>query len=147
MYVVGDRDDADRVGRAGRAQVRALERVDRDVDLRRVAVVVPAVPDLLADEQHRRLVALALADHDGAAEVHHVERAPHRLDGDVVGELAVAAPHEARRCDRRGLGDADHFEREVAVLHAPLVPPRAAQDNRRTVDSLPERLRFVAVAP
>ena len=36
LAVVGDRDHADRVGRAGRAQVGALERVDRDVDLRRV---------------------------------------------------------------------------------------------------------------
>ena len=39
LAVVGDRDHADRVGRAGRAQVGALERIDRDVDLRRVVVV------------------------------------------------------------------------------------------------------------
>ena len=79
--------------------------------------VVPARADRLADEQHRRLVALALADHHGAADVDRVERAAHRLDGDVIGELAIAAAHQPRRRERRGLGDADDFEREVAVLH------------------------------
>src|SRR3546814_4342458 len=49
----------------------AFERVERDVDLRAAAA------DLLADVEHRCLVALALADHDGAVDLEVVERGPH----------------------------------------------------------------------
>ncbi len=62
---------------------------------------------LLADVEHRRLVALALADHDAARDLHLVEDAPHRLDRDAVGVLAVAAAHGVGRRDRRLLGDGD----------------------------------------
>ena len=97
--------------------------------------VVPAGADLLADEQHRRLVALALADHDGAADVDRVERDAHRLDRDVVGELAIAAAHEARRRERGGLGDADDFEREVAVLHGAVCTAESARSRARRAAS------------
>ena len=73
---------------------------------------VSADAHLLADVEHRRLVALALADDDRAADLDVVERPAHRLDGGAVGGLPVAAAHEARGGDRRGLGDADHLERE-----------------------------------
>ena len=68
------REHGDRVGRAGGAQVRALERIDRDVDLGQSSRSWPSAPpaDLLADEQHRRLVALALADDDRAVDRHRV---------------------------------------------------------------------------
>ena len=59
-----DRDDRQGVGHAVGDQVRPLERIDRDVDLRRVG---GAVTDRLADVEHRRLVALPLADHDPPA--------------------------------------------------------------------------------
>ena len=56
----GDR----RPDRTGGAEVGALERIDGDVDCR----VRPPDPStrrrLLADVEHRRLVALALSDHD-----------------------------------------------------------------------------------
>ena len=91
----------DGAGRAGGAEVGALERIDGDVDLE---VVGATAPDLLADEQHRRLVALALADDDRAAHGQRVHRLAHRLDGDVVGVLAFALPHRARRSDRGVLG-------------------------------------------
>ena len=68
-------------GSAGGAQVRALERIDGDVDL---GASVVAVADLLADVEHRRLVALAFTDDDGPAHVHVAEGATHRLDGDAV---------------------------------------------------------------
>ncbi len=74
-----------------------------------------AVADLLADVQHRRLVALALADDDAAADVHVAEGAAHRLDGGAVGAVAVAEPDEAGRRQRRRLGDANDFESEVSV--------------------------------
>ena len=54
-------------------------------------------PTLLADVEHRRLVALALADDDAAADVHVAERAPHRLGGRAVGALAIAESDEAGR--------------------------------------------------
>ena len=41
--------------------------------------------DLLADEQHRRLVALALADDDRAGHLDVVERPAHRLGRRPVG--------------------------------------------------------------
>ena len=62
--LVGGGEHGDRVRLAGRAEVGALERIDGDVDL---GIVGHLPPDLLADEQHRRLVALALADDDRAA--------------------------------------------------------------------------------
>src|SRR5437867_2970731 len=69
-------------------------------------------PDLLPDVEHRRLVALTLADHHRAAHGQAVHRLPHRLDGDVVGEAAVALPHRARRVDRRLLAYAQELARE-----------------------------------
>ena len=69
-------------------------------------------PDLLADVQHRRLVALALADDDRPREVRLVHRAAHRLGRGLVGLVALALAHEPRGRDRRGLGDPDHLERE-----------------------------------
>ena len=91
------------------AEGRAFERVDRDIDLRAVAVA-----DLLADEQHRRFVALALADHDGAVDRQLVELAPHGVDRRLVGGLLVAAAAQPRRGDRRALGDAHQLQREDA---------------------------------
>ncbi len=72
--------------------------------------LVPA--DLLADVQHRRLVALALADDDPPGELDLVHRPAHRLDRGAVGLVLLAAAHEPRRSKRRRLGDADHLERE-----------------------------------
>ena len=56
---------------------------------------VVAVADLLADVEHRRLVALALADDDAAADVQVAEGAAHRLGGGAVGAVAVAEADEA----------------------------------------------------
>ena len=46
--------------------------------------------DLLADVEHRRLVALALADHHRAVDVEHVERLAHGVDRRLVGRVLVA---------------------------------------------------------
>ena len=91
---------------------RALERVERDVDLRAAAL---RRPDLLADVEHRRFVALALADHHGAVHRQLVERGAHRFDRGGIGGFLVAAADQLRRGDRRGLGHPDHFEDEDAV--------------------------------
>ena len=108
------REHRDRVRRAGRAQVRALERIDGDVDLRKAAgrPVAQRVrqADLLADVQHRRLVALALADDDRAVDRHRVHDAAHRLDGDLVRVVAIALPHRVRAGDGRLFDDAQELE-------------------------------------
>ncbi len=76
-------EHGDGVGLAGRAQVRAFERIDGDVDLvelaRRIAVRLLRHADFLADVQHRRFVALALADDDRAVDRDRVELLAHRL--------------------------------------------------------------------
>ena len=89
---------------------RALERIDRDVDGRWLAVA-----DLLAVEEHRRLVLLPLADDDDAVHRHGVEHVAHRVDRRLVGRVLVAAPDPAPGGERGRLGDADELEREVAV--------------------------------
>ena len=93
-----------------RAERRALERVDGDVDLRRAAVA-----DVLAVVEHRRLVLLALADDDDAVHRDRVEHEAHRVDGGLVGGDLVAAADPAGGGERGGLGDAHELEREVAV--------------------------------
>ena len=115
--MLGRGEHGDRVRRAGRAQVRALERIDRDVDLR--AAPRPRRPspwrhaDLLADVEHRRLVALAFADDDGAVDRHGVHHLAHRLDGDLVGLVAIALAHRVRARDGGLLDDAQELEREI----------------------------------
>ena len=109
---VGHRHGGDRARHVLGAQRRAFERIDRDVDLRALLGA-----DLLADEQHRRLVELALADHHGAVDRQLVELAPHGVDRRLVGGLLVAAAAQARRRHRRALGDAHDLDREDALQH------------------------------
>ena len=104
------RDHRQRVGHPQRGQARALQRIDGDVDLGRGPVA-----DLLAVVEHRRLVLLALADHDDAVHRHRVEHLAHGVDGRLVGALLVAAADHPRGGERRGLGDAHQLQREVAI--------------------------------
>ena len=108
--MLGHRDDGERVGQALGGDGRAFERIERDVDLG-----AAAEPDLLADIEHRRLVALALADHDGAVDGERVQRAAHGVDRRLVGRLLVAAAHQLGGRERRRLGHAHRFQREIAV--------------------------------
>ena len=110
--LLGDGQHRERVGAGLGGDRRAFERVERDVDARAAAL---RRADLFADEQHRRLVALAFADDDGAVHRQLVERRAHRLDRGGVGGLLVAAADQVRRGDRRRFGDPDHFEHEHAV--------------------------------
>src|SRR5258706_14058324 len=52
------------------------------------------LPDFLADEEHRRLVALAFADHDGAIDRHLVEFAPHGIDGSWSAAIFLPWPRK-----------------------------------------------------
>ena len=146
---LGDGDHRDRARLPERGEPRALERIDRDVDLRPFAV-----PDLLAVVEHRRLVLLPLADHDDAAHRDAVEDEAHRVDRGPVGALLLAAADPARGGHRAGLRDADELQRDVAVGGLPsahashplrcLDPDEveAARDHgsRRTAEAEPERL-------
>ncbi len=69
--------------------------------------------DLLADVQHRRFVALAFADDDGAVDRHRVHHLAHRLDGDLVRLVTVALPHRVRARDGRLFDDAEKFEGKI----------------------------------
>src|SRR6185295_18680724 len=58
---LGGGEHGDRVRSAGGAEVRPLQGIDGDVHADG-AILVPLRADLLADVEHRRLVALAFAD-------------------------------------------------------------------------------------
>ncbi len=49
--------------------------------------------NLLADVQHRRFIALAFTDDDGAVNRDGVHFTAHRLDGHLVRSVAVALAH------------------------------------------------------
>jgi hypothetical protein len=70
---------------------------------------------VLAVEQHRRLVLLALADHHDAVEVDRAEELAHRIHGRAVGAELVTLADERHRADRGRLGRAHEFEREVPI--------------------------------
>ncbi|SBS70173.1 hypothetical protein MIPYR_10326 [uncultured Microbacterium sp.] len=107
---VGHGDDRERVVAALGGQRGPVDRVDGDVALRPASGT-----DVLAVEEHRRVVLLALADHDEPVEVHGGQERPHRVDGGTVGELLLAASDERDRADRRGLRGPDELESQVAV--------------------------------
>ncbi len=107
---LGKSDHRQRARHAARAERRPLQRVDGDVDHRRAAVA-----DLLAVEEHRRLVLLALADDDDPVHRDRVEHEAHRVHRRAIGGDLVAAADPASGGERRRLGDADELQREVAI--------------------------------
>ena len=107
---IGHRHGRDRARHVLGAQRGAFERVNGDVDLG-----AGLEADLLADIEHRRLVALALADHDGALDRQLVELAPHGVDGGLVGRLLLPVAAQPRRRHRRPLRHAHQLQRENAL--------------------------------
>ena len=99
--------------RAGGAKVGAFQRIDGDVD-RGIARRRRCLPDLLADVEHGRFVALAFADDDGAVHGHGIHHAAHGLGGHLVGVLAVALAHGLGRGDGRLFHHAQELQRQVA---------------------------------
>ena len=99
------REDRDGVRATLGHQVRAFERIDRDVEVGPIASA-----DVLADVQHRRFVPLAFADHDPTRERDGVHRFTHRVDGGGVGPRVVAMPQQVSGGDRGRLGDANKVE-------------------------------------
>lgn len=91
------------------AKGRALERVDSDINFR-----TGVGADLFADEQHRRFVALTLANHHRTLDWNLVEFAPHGVHRSLVGSLFVAVAPEPRGGHRSALSHANDFECENA---------------------------------
>ena len=108
-------EHGDGVRRAGGAEVRPFQRIDGDIHLRIAAPVRRLVrrADLLADVEHRRLVALAFADDDRAVDRHRVHHLAHCLDGDLIGLVPIALAHRVRARDRGLFDDAQEFERQI----------------------------------
>ena len=104
-----------RIGRAGRAQVRPLQRVDGDVHLRIGSDDAVRLADFFADIEHRRFVALALADDDGAVDRNRVHFLPHGLDGDLIRLVTVALSHRVRARNRRLLDDTQKVQRQIGI--------------------------------
>ena len=107
---LGHREHRDRAGHALGHERGAVDGVDGDVAPRALAVA-----DLLAVEQHGRLVLLALADHDDAAHGDASDELAHRVDGRTVAAVLVAAADPPPGRHRRGFGDPHQLHREVAV--------------------------------
>ena len=107
---LGERDHRQGARHPEGAEARPLQRVDRDVDLRRAAVA-----DVLAVEEHRGFVLLPLADDDDAVHRDRVEDVAHRVHGGPVGGELVAAADPAGGREGGRLGDADELQREVAI--------------------------------
>ena len=128
---LGDRQHGKRVRPGLGGDRRPLEGIERDVDLGTDSALTAAAADLFADEQHRGLVALALADDDRAVEVEFVQRIAHRLDRGGVGGVLVAAADLRAAGDRRLLGHPDHFEDEDAVEDLAALHGNSVEGSRR----------------
>lgn len=113
--LLGDRKDRQRVRHRFRADGRAFERIDRDIDFRPLAR-----SDFLANVEHRRLVHFTFADDDGAPDLHAAEFAAHGIDGRLVGRLLVAATTQVRRRDCRGFGHAGELEHQNPIETRPV---------------------------
>jgi hypothetical protein len=70
---------------------------------------------VLAVEQHRRVVLLALADDDHALHRHRADELAHRVDGGPVAAVLVAAADPAAGGHGGRLGHPDELQCEVAV--------------------------------
>ena len=105
-----DGNDGERVGQVLGADRGAFERIERDIHAR-----APAGADFLADVEHRRLVALPLADDHGALDGEPVELLAHGVDGNLVRRLLVAAPAQPGGGHGGAFGDAHQFHRQDPV--------------------------------
>jgi hypothetical protein len=92
------------------AKRRALQWIDRNIDFRSGSGA-----DLLADEQHRRLIHLALADHNRAIDRKAAEFAAHGIDGGLVGFLFRAATAQPGGGNCGALGHPHYLKRQSAI--------------------------------
>src|SRR6185369_9484806 len=91
------REHSDGPGRPGGAQVRAFQRIHRDVDFRYGHAIGKGCSNSFADVEHRRLIALAFSDYNRAAHRNVVHGRSHGFRSHVIRELAVALTHGVSR--------------------------------------------------
>ena len=119
----GDGDDRDRVADQARGDVRSLDRVDGDVYSPGVR---PGPAYSFADVEHRRFVALALANDDFTVDVEFVQHAAHGVGARLVDQVRVALARHPARGDGRLFGDAHRVEDEGTLhVHADSAPVRS----------------------
>ena len=92
------------------AEIRSFKRIDRDVDLRSLLVAHG-----LADEQHGRLVALALPDHDSAVNRELVKLTAHCVHCRLIGGFLISAPGQSSSRYGSALGHAHDLKRKDAL--------------------------------
>ena len=133
------REHGQRTGRAEGAKVRPLQRIDGNVDGREASLDVAAT-HFLADVEHGRLVALTLADDDGAVDGQLFEGLPHRLRRDAVRFPPFAITHRVRRRDRRLLHYRDDPQRQFLLFCLSHIPSCFPAPNSSSAVSLMARL-------
>ena len=104
------RDHGQRILAALGGDRRPFQRVEGDIELR----TLPGA-DLLADEQHGRLVPLALADHHRAVDVEAVQGPSHGLDRGLIGRPFVTPADQAGSRQGRRFGHPHRLQPQVAV--------------------------------
>ena len=110
-----DRDHGQRIRQVLGADRGAFERIERDIDC---GAILGA--DFLADIEHRRLVALALADHHRAVDRQTVELLTHGIHSHLIGGLLVATPPQPGCCHCGALRHTGDFQCENAIETAGL---------------------------
>ena len=109
------REHRDRIGRARRAQICSLQRIDRNIHRRKIRFRrVRGQPHLLSDVQHRRFIAFAFADHDGAVHLQAVHRFAHRLHRHFIRLVTIAKTHRARCCNCRVFYHSQEFQAQLS---------------------------------
>jgi hypothetical protein len=88
---------------------QSVERIDGDVHFRSGSGA-----DFLANEQHRRFVHFAFADHHRAVDRKPAQFAAHGIDGGLIRHLFRAAAAQSRGSHRGPLRYPHDFERQRA---------------------------------
>ena len=74
---------------------------------------MPARAHVLADIKHRRLIALAFADHNRPAHGDRVHGGAHGFSGNMVSPLAIAGAHGVRGSDSGIFHHARKLQRQL----------------------------------
>src|SRR5206468_4245843 len=112
---LGCRQYSDGPWSAGGAEIRPFERIDGNVNLWHVRSIRKFCPDFFADIQHGRFITLAFADHNRSAHRDCVHGFTHGFGRHLIGKVALAFPHGARRCNRCGLNHPQKSRCQIAL--------------------------------
>ena len=92
IAMLGHRQHRECIRPGFRCNRRALERIERDIDLWSCA---DRRTDFFADIQHRRFVTFALTDDHRAIHIELIERRAHGFDRSMIRRFLVATPDQA----------------------------------------------------